>query len=147
MGNIYASEALFLAGIRPTTPAAGIGMVRARRLYEAIRQVMERAVAQGGSTLRNFSSADGSAGHFQREAHVYGRAGAPCHTCGTLVRMERQGSAAAFCPGASVHEALKPRNLVSRPFWGVRCYILCLSVGRPSIELREQSGTFIQRAI
>jgi formamidopyrimidine-DNA glycosylase len=99
VGNIYASEALFLAGIRPTTPAAGIGMVRARRLYEAIRQVMERAVAQGGSTLRNFSSADGSAGHFQREAHVYGRAGAPCHTCGTLVRMERQGQRSSFfCP-------------------------------------------------
>lgn len=99
VGNIYASEALFLAGIRPTTSAARIGAVRARRLYEAIRQVMARAVERGGSTLRNFSSADGSVGHFQSEAHVYGREGVPCHTCGTLVRMVRQGQRSSyFCP-------------------------------------------------
>jgi formamidopyrimidine-DNA glycosylase len=99
VGNIYASEALFLAGIRPTMVAARIGPARARRLYEAIRQVLERAVQQGGSTLRNFSSADGSAGHFQIEARVYGREGAPCHTCGTAVRMVRQGQRSSFfCP-------------------------------------------------
>ena len=99
VGNIYASEALFLAGIRPTMTAARIGTVRARRLYEAIRQVLERAVQQGGSTLRNFSSADGSAGHFQIEARVYGREGSPCHTCGTAVRMVRQGQRSSFfCP-------------------------------------------------
>ncbi len=99
VGNIYASEALFRAGIRPTTQAARIGPTRARRLHEAIRQVLELAVQRGGSTLRNFSSADGSAGHFQSDACVYGREGAPCPTCGTAVRMVRQGQRSSyFCP-------------------------------------------------
>lgn len=99
VGNIYASEALFLAGIRPTTVAARIGPARARRLHAAIRQVLARAVERGGSTLRDFSSADGSVGHFQLEAHVYGREGQPCHTCGTAVRMVRQGQRSSFyCP-------------------------------------------------
>ena len=99
VGNIYASEALFLAGIRPTMESSRIGPTRARRLYEAIRQVLELAVQRGGSTLRNFSSADGSVGHFQSEARVYGREGAPCHTCGTAVRMVRQGQRSSyFCP-------------------------------------------------
>ena len=99
VGNIYASEVLFLAGIRPTTPAASIGPVRARRLHAAIRQVLARAVQQGGSTLRDFSSADGSAGHFQTEARVYGREGQPCHGCGAPVQMLRQGQRSTFfCP-------------------------------------------------
>jgi len=99
VGNIYASEALFLAGIRPTTAASRIGARRALRLHGAIRQVLARAVEQGGSTLRDFSSADGSTGHFQHEAHVYGRAGEPCHTCATPVRMVRQGQRSSyFCP-------------------------------------------------
>ncbi len=99
VGNIYASEALFLAGIRPTTMAARIGPERAKKLYEAIRQVLELAVQRGGSTLRNFSSADGSVGHFQSEAHVYGREGIPCRVCGTAVRMVRQGQRSSFfCP-------------------------------------------------
>ena len=74
VGNIYASEALFLAGIRPTTKASLISKPRAARLHLAIRDVLTNAVAMGGSTLRNFSSADGQAGHFQREAMVYDRA-------------------------------------------------------------------------
>lgn len=99
VGNIYASEALFRAGIRPTTESARIGPARARRLHEAIRHVLELAVQRGGSTLRNFSSADGSAGHFQSDACVYGREGAPCPTCGTAVRMVRQGQRSSyFCP-------------------------------------------------
>lgn len=99
VGNIYASEALFLAGIRPTTVASRIGPKRAGRLHAAIRQVLSLAVEKGGSTLRNFSSANGSAGHFQLEVRVYGRAGEPCHTCGTLVRMVRQGQRSSyFCP-------------------------------------------------
>ena len=99
VGNIYASEALFLAGIRPLTPANSIGPHRARRLHAAIQQVLRLAVEQGGSTLRDFSSADGSAGHFQLGACVYGREGLPCHTCGTLVRMVRQGQRSSFyCP-------------------------------------------------
>ncbi|MBP7413083.1 MAG: bifunctional DNA-formamidopyrimidine glycosylase/DNA-(apurinic or apyrimidinic site) lyase [Giesbergeria sp.] len=99
VGNIYASEVLFLAGIRPTTKAARIGQARARKLHQAIVQVLRQAVAAGGSTLRDFSSADGSAGHFQAQAHVYGREGAPCHTCATPVRMVRQAQRSSYyCP-------------------------------------------------
>lgn len=99
VGNIYASEALFLAGIRPTTAAQSLSPKRMQRLHTAIVQVLRLAVEKGGSTLRNFSSADGSAGHFQTSAHVYAREGLPCHTCGSLVQMLRQGQRSSFfCP-------------------------------------------------
>ncbi|WP_298211643.1 bifunctional DNA-formamidopyrimidine glycosylase/DNA-(apurinic or apyrimidinic site) lyase [Acidovorax sp.] len=99
VGNIYASEVLFLAGIRPTTVSARIGAGRARLLHEAIRVVLARAVEMGGSTLRDFSNADGMAGHFQTTANVYGREGAPCHVCGTAIRLLRQGQRSSyFCP-------------------------------------------------
>jgi len=99
VGNIYASEALFLAGIRPTLSAARITRTRAERLHTAIRQVLGRAVEQGGSTLRNFSNASGEHGLFQQEAMVYGRAGEPCRVCGTPIRSLRQGQRSTFyCP-------------------------------------------------
>jgi formamidopyrimidine-DNA glycosylase len=104
VGNIYASEALFLAGIRPTVSAARITRPRAARLQAAIRDVLARAVAKGGSTLRDFSSADGQSGYFQLEAMVYDRAGAPCRVCGTPIRMIRQGQRATyFCPRCQKH--------------------------------------------
>jgi len=96
VGNIYASEALFLAGIRPTVSAARISRPRAHRLHAAIRQVLARAVEKGGSTLRDFSNAQGESGYFQLEAMVYGRAGEPCRVCGTTVRSIRQGQRATF---------------------------------------------------
>jgi len=99
VGNIYASEVLFLARIRPTVRASRIGEQRARRLHGAIREVLAQAVQQGGSTLRDFSSADGSAGHFQLQANVYGRNGLPCRLCGTSVQLLRQGQRSSyFCP-------------------------------------------------
>ena len=99
VGNIYASEALFLAGIRPTVRAAKLSRPRAARLHTAIREVLARAVAKGGSTLRDFSSASGETGYFQLEAMVYGRAGQPCRVCGTPIKMLRQGQRATFfCP-------------------------------------------------
>lgn len=99
VGNIYASEALFLAGIRPTTRAAAISKPRALRLHAAIRQVLARAVDRGGSTLRDFSSASGEAGHFQLDAMVYDRAGLPCKICATPVRRILQGQRSTFyCP-------------------------------------------------
>jgi len=99
VGNIYASEALFLAGIRPTTKAARIGLARAERLRSAIRDVLTRAVAKGGTTLRDFSSADGQAGHFQIEAMVYGRAGEACRQCGNPIRLVKQGQRSTFFCG------------------------------------------------
>ena len=96
VGNIYASEALFVAGIRPTTKASLISKPRAARLHRAIQDVLTNAVAMGGSTLRNFSSADGQAGHFQREAMVYDRAGLPCRICAAPIKTIRQGQRSTF---------------------------------------------------
>ncbi|MBN9411395.1 MAG: bifunctional DNA-formamidopyrimidine glycosylase/DNA-(apurinic or apyrimidinic site) lyase [Burkholderiales bacterium] len=99
VGNIYASEALFLAGIRPTTAAWRLTRPRADRLREAIRDVLARAVSRGGSTLRDFSNAHGESGYFQLEAMVYDRAGEPCRTCATPIRLLRQGQRSTYyCP-------------------------------------------------
>jgi formamidopyrimidine-DNA glycosylase len=99
VGNIYASEALFLARIRPTTRADRIGLPRATRLHAAIVDVLGRAVALGGSTLRDFSSAQGQQGYFQMEAMVYGREGQPCRVCGADIKSIRQGQRSTFfCP-------------------------------------------------
>jgi formamidopyrimidine-DNA glycosylase len=99
VGNIYASEALFLAAIRPTTRANRLSRPRALRLQSAIRQVLTRAVEKGGSTLRDFSNAQGESGHFQLEAMVYGRQGEACRQCGSTIKCLRQGQRATFfCP-------------------------------------------------
>ncbi len=96
VGNIYACEALYQAGIRPTARADRIGRVRALRLHQAIRAVLAQAVQRGGSTLRNFSSASGESGHFQHEAAVYGRTGQPCRQCATPITLLRQGQRSSF---------------------------------------------------
>lgn len=99
VGNIYASEALFLAGIRPQRAAASLSRPRAARLHGAIREVLGRAVELGGSTLRDFSSADGTAGHFQLQAMVYGREQQPCRICATPIKQIRQGQRSTYyCP-------------------------------------------------
>jgi formamidopyrimidine-DNA glycosylase len=96
VGNIYASEALFLAGIRPTTRASRLSRARAQRLREVIREVLARAVTKGGSTLRDFSNAQGESGYFQLEAMVYGREGQPCRVCATPIAAIRQGQRSTF---------------------------------------------------
>ncbi len=96
VGNIYASEALFLAGIRPTLRASRISKPRAARLHAAVRDVLARAVEKGGSTLRDFSNAYGESGYFQLEAMVYDRAGQPCRQCGRAIRLIRQGQRATY---------------------------------------------------
>jgi formamidopyrimidine-DNA glycosylase len=96
VGNIYASEALFLAGIRPTTRASRISKPRAALLHAAIRQVLAQAVTKGGSTLRDFSNAWGESGYFQLEAMVYDRAGQPCRVCAAPVKSIRQGQRSTF---------------------------------------------------
>lgn len=99
VGNIYASEALFLAKISPMARADTLSGARAARLHAAIREVLSHAVERGGSTLRDFSSADGQAGHFQAEAMVYGRTGLPCRACGAMIQTVRQGQRSTFfCP-------------------------------------------------
>ena len=96
VGNIYASEVLFLSRIDPTTPAHSVGPRKVQRLFDAIREVLAQAVAQGGTTLRDFSNADGMPGHFQLQATVYGRDGLPCVVCGRPVRLLRQGQRSTY---------------------------------------------------
>lgn len=98
-GNIYACEALFRAGIHPALRADRISGPRAARLLEAVRTTLARALALGGSTLRDFRDVHGMSGEFQAEAQVYGRAGEPCVRCGTTLRRIVQNQRSTFlCP-------------------------------------------------
>lgn len=96
VGNIYASETLFLAGIRPTTKAMRLSKKRAVLLHSAIQSVLTQAVTKGGSTLRDFRNANGESGHFQLEAMVYDRAGLPCRVCGSAIKSLRLGQRSTF---------------------------------------------------
>jgi formamidopyrimidine-DNA glycosylase len=99
VGNIYASESLFRAGIRPGTPAGRLSRPRLARLVDAVRVVLDEAITQGGSTLRDYVDSSGAAGAFQRGHRVYGRQGQPCTICGTPIRATRHGQRATYyCP-------------------------------------------------
>lgn len=99
VGNIYANESLFRAGIRPATSAGRVSRTRLAGLVDAVREVLAEAIAKGGSTLRDFVDSRGDPGAFQLEYRVYGRAGLPCHVCGTPIRATRLGQRASFhCP-------------------------------------------------
>jgi formamidopyrimidine-DNA glycosylase len=98
-GNIYACEALFMAGIDPRLAAGKLSRPRAEALAQAVREVLGRAVEAGGTTLRDFKDAHGVAGSFQMQAQVYGREGEACVRCGTPVRRIVQGQRSTFfCP-------------------------------------------------
>jgi formamidopyrimidine-DNA glycosylase len=98
IGNIYANEALFAAGVHPSRAAGRVSPERWSRLAEAIRRTLERALAAGGSTLRDFVGGDGRPGYFQNEYAVYGRAGEPCPACGAPVKAARHaGRATYYC--------------------------------------------------
>jgi formamidopyrimidine-DNA glycosylase len=99
VGNIYANEALFRAGIRPTTAAGKLSRPRLARLVDETRNVLREAIAKGGSTLRDYVDAGGEPGYFQLDYFVYGRAGLPCRVCGTRLKLTRQGQRATHhCP-------------------------------------------------
>lgn len=99
VGNIYANEALFRAGIDPRRSVRRIAMARYRRLAEHIREVLHDALAAGGTTLRDFVNEQGSPGYFQQTLNVYGRAGEPCRRCAAPIRMLRLGQRSSFfCP-------------------------------------------------
>ena len=91
VGNIYANEALFRAGIRPTRPANRIARARFERLVASVRETLTDAIAKGGSTLRDYVDSAGEPGYFQLEYFVYGREGQPCRVCGTAIRNTRLG--------------------------------------------------------
>ena len=99
IGNIYASESLFRAGISPLRAANRISRERYRTLVPAVRQTLETSIAAGGSSVRDYVHSDGGAGCFQLSCAVYDRHGDPCLTCGTPIRSLRQaGRTTFFCP-------------------------------------------------
>ncbi|WP_298289840.1 bifunctional DNA-formamidopyrimidine glycosylase/DNA-(apurinic or apyrimidinic site) lyase [Thiomonas sp.] len=109
VGNIYACEALFRARIDPRTPASRLRPADCQRLATAVRETLQQAVALGGSSLRDFAHTNGHLGDFQLQAQVYGRAGQPCHVCGTPVRSIVQAQRSTyFCPNCQ--KILKSRS-------------------------------------
>lgn len=96
VGNIYASESLFRAGIRPALRANRVSRPRLARLVDEVRAVLTDAIAKGGSTLRDYVDASGEPGYFQLDYFVYGREGLPCRVCGSLIRQRRLGARASF---------------------------------------------------
>ena len=111
VGNIYASEALFLAGIRPTTRAGRVTLLGYERLVAAIRQVLEQAIALGGTTLRDFVDQDGNPGYFKQSLNVYGRDGLPCPRCATPLKGVRTGQrATVFCPKCQSAQSFSGRR-------------------------------------
>ena len=99
VGNIYADEALHLAGVHPLERASGLSAPRARRLWEALRTVLTEAIARGGSSVSDYVDAEGRQGWFQLMHRVYRRHGEPCLTCGTIIRrilVAQRGT--HFCP-------------------------------------------------
>ena len=98
VGNIYANESLFLAGIRPTIAAGRISKARMEKLATVIKQVLGNAIEQGGTTLRDFVGGDGKPGYFAQQLNVYGRGGEKCPACDELLKEIRQGQrATVFC--------------------------------------------------
>jgi formamidopyrimidine-DNA glycosylase len=99
VGNIYANESLFRAGIHPARAANRVSRARLARLVEAVRETLSDAIAKGGSTLRDYVDSAGEQGYFQLETAVYDREGLPCRVCGTAIRAARMGGRASyFCP-------------------------------------------------
>jgi formamidopyrimidine-DNA glycosylase len=99
VGNIYASEALFLAGIHPSRAAGKISLERYRQLVDAVRGVLEEAIAAGGTTLRDFVDSNGNPGYFSAKLRVYGRRDEACDQCGAPVRSRVIGQRSTFfCP-------------------------------------------------
>ena len=99
IGNIYASEALYMAGIHPKRAAGNISRNKYRLLAEVIQEVLTDAIEQGGTTLRDFVNGDGKPGYFSQHLNVYGKAGKPCISCRVPIREIRQGQRSTFyCP-------------------------------------------------
>ena len=99
VGNIYASEALFAAGIDPRRAAGSISRARYARLAGEVKRILAWAIERGGTTLRDFINPDGAPGYFFRELNVYGRAGEACQVCGTAIRQVVLGQRSTFwCP-------------------------------------------------
>ena len=99
VGNIYASEALYTAGVRPTLAAGRLSKARYDRLASAIKAILSKAIYAGGTTLSDFTQADGKPGYFSQELQVYGRRGESCHQCNSVILAKVIGQRNSyFCP-------------------------------------------------
>ena len=99
VGNIYANESLFLAGIDPRRKAGKVSAKRYNELAQVIKEVLQKAIAQGGTTLKDFTQADGKPGYFAQQLMVYGRAGEPCNQCQGVIQSAIIGQRNSFfCP-------------------------------------------------
>ena len=96
VGNIYASESLYLAGIHPARPASRISLPRYEKLVSSIKQVLQAAIDSGGSTLNDFIQPDGQPGYFQHHFRVYGKSGQPCEQCHRPIRQMTIGQRSTF---------------------------------------------------
>ena len=96
VGNIYASESLFQAGIRPTTSVKRISRARFEKLATVVKAVLSKAITAGGTTLNDFTQADGKPGYFAQELQVYGRDKEPCNQCGTIIKSQVIGQRNTF---------------------------------------------------
>ena len=108
VGNIYAAEALFLAGIRPATGAGRIPLAGYERIADGIRQVLNKAVTQGGTTLRDFVGSDGQPGYFRQQLNVYGRQNEPCRVCGARLKLQILGQrSSVYCPNCQTSQGFR----------------------------------------
>ncbi|MCY7295762.1 bifunctional DNA-formamidopyrimidine glycosylase/DNA-(apurinic or apyrimidinic site) lyase [Alteromonas sp. a30] len=99
IGNIYATEALFSAGIRPDKPASKVTKAQYQKFVSAAKLILENAIHQGGTTLKDFIGGDGKPGYFAQELLTYGRAGLPCITCNTTLKdIKLNNRASVYCP-------------------------------------------------
>jgi formamidopyrimidine-DNA glycosylase len=99
VGNIYASEALYRAGIYPMRQAGRVGLKRYEKLVEDIKDILQQAIAAGGTTISDFRQTDGRPGYFDQQLQVYGRPGQPCLHCGSAINCCRLGQRSTFyCP-------------------------------------------------
>ena len=96
IGNIYANESLFRAGVHPRTRAGRLSRARCERLVAAMKDTLRAALAAGGSSLRDFVHSDGASGYFQQHYYVYDRATLPCRVCGAAIRVARLGQRSSF---------------------------------------------------
>ncbi len=99
VGNIYASESLFLAGIHPTRRCNNISLIRYQRLIDSIKEVLKKAIQSGGTSLKDFTQADGKPGYFAQNLNVYGRNNEPCYNCKhPIIKIVQSQRASFYCP-------------------------------------------------
>ncbi|WP_296404120.1 bifunctional DNA-formamidopyrimidine glycosylase/DNA-(apurinic or apyrimidinic site) lyase [Psychrobacter sp.] len=114
VGNIYATESLFMSAIHPSTPAHKISKSQLSVLVKHIKEILKRSITQGGSTLKDFTVANGKTGYFQQTLLVYGKHKSPCPTCGTSIdKVTITGRASTYCPTCQPHVKFKTKRIAN----------------------------------